>query len=140
MIKKRVLYISVLIVICIIVLGVFCIATSKPKGGVGTGMFEFPKTSKITLSTKYGKIVNITDDKTIREIQKLCKDDNAFTELDDTKTNNLSCDIWIDFNNSRTVIGMCSNGAYGNLGNKKEAHVNLIINNELYNFIIKLLK
>ncbi len=140
MIKIRVLCISVLIAICIITFGFIFMKANRPKGGEGTGMFEFPSVSKITLSTVDGKIVNITDINTIQEIQELCKKDNAFEELVDTQLNNWSCDIWIDFNNTRTVIGMCSNGAYGNLGHEKETNVNFIIDKELYDYLIELLK
>ena len=129
-----------LIIICFIVISVICIKASKPTGGEGTGMFELPAVSKITLSTLDGKIVDITNINTIHKIQELCKKDNAFYGFDETEMNNWSCDIWIDFNNTRAVIGMCSSGTYGNLGTEIETKVDLLIDKELYDYLIELLK
>ncbi|MDF2944879.1 MAG: hypothetical protein K0S01_3737 [Herbinix sp.] len=138
--KFRVLCILILITICIISVSIILINAYEPKGGEGTGMFEFPAVSIITLSTDNGKLVDITDVSTIHKIQDLCKADNAFIEINETLKNKWTCDIWVDFNNTRTVIGMCSKGAYGNLELEKTKNVNLIISKELYDYIIKLLK
>lgn len=130
--------ILIIIVSFLIVSMTGCQKIQQRKGGEGTGMFDFPEVSTITISTKEGKTVKISDPKIIKEIQSLCRKESTWSEVEEMKDK--TCDIWVDFNNTRAVIGMCSDGSYGNLQNKKQTKVNIIIGKELYYYIMDLIK
>lgn len=85
------------------------------KGGSGTGMFEYPNQEAITI-TYHGEVLQVTNQDKMQEIINLCKEYD-WEECDAVSYTKEDCNIWIDFNTDRAVIGFVSDSSNGVLNN-----------------------
>ena len=139
--KQKKIAILAICIVCVVAIvgGVYGIEKNKEadsekvKGGEGTGMFEYPKPGKISISQEGKDTIEITDEKVIENIVSQCTVSWNTVSVPAGE----SAKIWLDFHNGRAVLGISEDGKYAAIGNSKQAALEFEMPEKLYSYICK---
>ncbi len=139
--KQKRLAILAVCIVCVVAIvgGVYGIEKNKEadservKGGEGTGMFEYPKPEKISISQEGKDTIEIKDEKIIANIVSQCSISWEIANVPQGE----HAEIWVDFHNGRAMLGISEDGTYAAIGNSRQTPLEFKMPKALYEYICK---